>query len=212
MTDIFCHNCMIPLRSRLRRSIGFLGKTCDALGFHQSLNCGGHGGPAQETELLLKHCSPPSHLCGQKGGPHPSCWNLRDQMDCLRRWMDPPPIHMLCHQDDEPAGKLCHGHTRDWLAPHAQLLFWNAGRWSLFPGWGDVPYPLPSFNLKSLSFKTNFRSSGHQITVHPFLVILQVLEWKGIWEGPRGHWWSVHTYQPPGFGISSVNERIISQT
>ena len=41
----------------------------------------------------------------EKEAPPPSCWNLRDQMDCLRRWMDPPPVHMLCHQDDEPAGE-----------------------------------------------------------------------------------------------------------
>lgn len=66
MFDIFCHNRTIPPRPNLMRSVGFLRRTCDGLGFYQSLSSGGREGLAREAELKrglrLKHFSPPQAL------------------------------------------------------------------------------------------------------------------------------------------------------
>lgn len=43
--------------------------------------------------------------------------------------------------------------------------------------------PHPPFNLKFSSFKTNFKSSGRQITVPPFLIVSHIPGWKGAWGG-----------------------------
>lgn len=58
------------------------------------------------------------------------------------------------------------------------------------------PHPPPSFNLKSLSLKTNFSSLGHQIIVHPFLVIFQVLGWEVFGEVMEAVGNSLQTHQP----------------